>query len=706
MIFKWGKRIEVGHMSSRYADLEFGLVWDAAQRSFDVNLRFTGPDNVDRNLHPPDAVNVDLQALTGLADDDAAYGKLLTGNVFAAEQVRRFFTESMAAAGEAPVHFRLHIDGPAEFHSVRWELLCDPQDGFAMATSQNVLFSRYLSGADWRPLPEVQSELRALIVVAGPNNLNEYQPQNRALAPVDVTGELQRAQAALARFRPQALAGPGEATLTAMIDKIGAGVEIVYLVCHGAQTGDGVPLLFLENADGTADPVDARRLEERIRNLARRPIVVLLNSCQSAGTGDQRHSDDGGALTALGPRLAAAGVPAVVAMQGNLTMATAAVFGPAFFEAFADDAVVDLAMAKAREAVRDRPDWWVPVLFSRLRAGRVQRVHGFTERAEATWQSLSTMMETRSFTPVLGPGLADAILGSREEIARRWVRRWQMPIALHAQSELAQVAQFLRVSHDPAMVPGEMQKYLRAEIREKKAAARGDDPFASLPDELIDDGDAASLIVEVGRRLRNADAGDPFRVVAAMPVKVFVTTGWTDLLQAAMKEAAPAKKPKTLCFPWTDRADWREWADPHDVEAATVDSPWIYHLFGRMEEPRSLVLTQDDYFDWLSAWISQKEVTVPPAVKAALTQSSLLFLGYRLDSWDFRVVFQSIKTFGLKDRFNKHIGVQLKPQGQTIEPEAAQRYLDSYFVDDNVNIFWSDTRTFLDELRARTGLAP
>jgi hypothetical protein len=30
-------------------------------------------------------------------------------------------------------------------------------------------------------------------------------------------------------------------------------------------------------------------------------------------------------------------------------------------------------MSEARAAVRDRPDWWMPVLFTRLRAGRIWR---------------------------------------------------------------------------------------------------------------------------------------------------------------------------------------------------------------------------------------------------------------------------------------------------------------------------------------------
>jgi len=396
-------------------------------------------------------------------------------------------------------------------------------------------------------------------------------------------------------------------------------------------------------------------------------------------------------------------VAAVIAMQGNITMRTSGEFAEAFFAAFARDGVVDHAMAVARDAVRDRADWWVPVLFSRLRSGRTHYEAQFTERAEETWEDLAQMIRNQKFTPVLGPGLADGILGSRREIARRWVRRWQMPIVSHGQGNLAQVAQYLRVGRQPARVSAYVHEYLQSELRERWENARGDDPFRDLPADLIESGEPQDAIVEVGRRLRERDVGDPYRVVACLPVRVYVTTGWTDLLQQALLAVKPAKEPVTVCFPWTERVDWD---DVRPIEQPTVQRPLVYHLFGRLEDPDSLVLTEDDYFEWLTAWIDKKQV-IPPVVRKALTNSSMLFLGYQLDDWDFRVVFQSIKSFGGRTKdFYHHIGVQLRPETSVVEPEAAQRYLESYFGDDRVNIFWADTRTFLDELRFRTGITP
>ena len=73
----------------------------------------------------------------------------------------------------------------------------------------------------------------------------------------------------------------------------------------------------------------------------------------------------------MGPRLAGVGVGAVLAMQDRLTLATAERLLPAFFAELRRDGCVDRALAAARLEVRQRPDWWVPVLYLRLRDGRL-----------------------------------------------------------------------------------------------------------------------------------------------------------------------------------------------------------------------------------------------------------------------------------------------------------------------------------------------
>ena len=704
------------------ADLEFGLRWrprgeaegngaptaavlDADQLDtgdLEVNLRFQNPaENVDRLLPPVPPVSIDLARLRSLGADEEACGNALSEMVLRAGDVLPFFQEAVAAteSDQLTLHLRLHINAPPQFHALHWESLRDPRSGDPIATRSSVLVSRYLTSPDWRPIPAVaKHDLHAVIAVAGPRDIGEFTPNQRSLAPVDVDEELARARTALADFQQVKELAKGGATLAGMLAALEAGVDVLYIVCHGALIDD-VPLLYLEKADGSAERVDGRKLVERLTGLPKRPTVVMLCSCQSGTGGSEQWSADEGELSALGPRLAAAGVSAVVAMQGNVSMTTAAAFAPAFFTALAQDGVVDRAMAAARRAVRDRPDWWVPVLFSRLRSGRTYYKPEFTDRADNTWETLRLQMRTGNFTPVLGPGLADSILGSRQDIARRWVERWQMPLATHNQGDLAQVAQYLRVRSAVTTVRSQLIDYLGEEIAKRSKNAEPGDPFLDLP---LDPQKPEEAITEVGRRLRKTDPGDPYRVMAALPVSVYVTTAWTDLLQAALLDRDPQRVPVTMTFPWNEMAD----VDALDaLEEPSEERPLVYHLFGRLERPRSLVLTEDDYFQWMTAWTTRRK-DIPPKVSEALVESSLMFVGFRLDDWDFRVVFNGVKSFGGSALFKEslHVGVQLSPDNQLIEPEAAQEYLESYFGNDQVNIFWGDTRHFLDEFRSQTEL--
>ena len=119
----------------------------------------------------------------------------------------------------------------------------------------------------------------------------------------------------------------------------------------------------------------------RSRGLPRRPVLVVLAACQSAG-----RTHDAGALAAAGPGLATAGVGAVVAMQTNIKQGPVGSSLPAFFRELLRDGQIDRALAAARAAVvRQRPDWWAPVLYLRLRDGSAVGPGGGPRATPTTW---------------------------------------------------------------------------------------------------------------------------------------------------------------------------------------------------------------------------------------------------------------------------------------------------------------------------------
>ena len=341
-------------------------------------------------------VTFDFDRLRATAPNPDRHGQLLTGALFADEAVKSYFGQAWAAAEGKP-RLVLQIDPSAEdLHALRWETLCHPVSGERLTSDANRPFSRFLASENWEQVVlRPKSQLRALVVVANPRELKDgLQLLASTMYEVDVPGELERARDGLREAaRIEELVSPtdqpGEVTFERLTARLLEGYDIVYLVCHGAllpeNQGDEderqTPFILLENADGSYDRRDATQLANFIAQLRaeRRPRLVVLSSCQSGGTGivpsipasAEQRSYDGGALAALGPRLAQAGVPAVVAMQDNVKMRTVARFMPVFFQELLREGYVDRAMAVARNVIGGQPDWWVPLLYSRLRDGQL-----------------------------------------------------------------------------------------------------------------------------------------------------------------------------------------------------------------------------------------------------------------------------------------------------------------------------------------------
>jgi WD40 repeat protein len=337
--------------------------------SYSVVLRCTLPDN-DTDVSRSGTARFDLDQLRALSLDCLSYARLLTSSLFKDPVVAAAFTEARAAAQALGTRLQVHLgvesDAP-ELHSLHWEILLDPRDGSYLFSGEQVIFSRYLSSLDWQPVRlRPKNQLTALVVISNPANLAEF-----GLAPVDVQGESTRAQTNLHGIGVTTLASGGTATLNNLSDHLReGGHDILYFVCHGSIV-DNEPWLWMEDEAGNVARVSGAALVAGLKDLQYRPRLVVLASCQSAGVGGANNPTAHSALVSLGPRLVGAGIPAVLAMQGSVSMETVADFMPVFFRELLRDGQIDRAMAVARGAISNRPDFWMPVLFMRLKSGLI-----------------------------------------------------------------------------------------------------------------------------------------------------------------------------------------------------------------------------------------------------------------------------------------------------------------------------------------------
>lgn len=673
--------------ATEYADLEITLNrWNAD--AYRVELRYSQPDSdVDIRLAPgtPALARFDPLQLQMLALDPSAYGTLLGANLFGDPGVKTAFAQARANAQsqDASLRLRLFIDSAApELHALRWETLRDPSDGSSLVTSERILFTRYLASQDYRRVKlKPQADLRAFVLIANPANLADY-----SLAPVDVNGELERAKKALGNISVTTLDPGKPATLNALSEKLRDDIDILYLVAHGAMI-DGEARLYLQDDAGQVSVVSGGDLVTRIGELQNAPRLIVLASCQSA----TMSSDDNGALASLGPRLSAAGVSAVIAMQGNITMQTVAQFMPVFFQELQRDGQIDRAMAVARAAVRDNADSWMPVLFLRLKSGKIWYVPGFggERKSFEKWPALLDAIRGGRCTPIVGAGIAESLLGSRREVAAHWAEEYRFPLAPFAREDLPEVAQYLAVNQSPIFPREGLGKFLKQELWRR---------YSAQLTPALQSADLPQLISAVGEWNRKRDANDPHTVLASLPFPIYITTNPDNLLTDALKAAG--KDPQVELCKWNEDMYTESIYKREPDYRPDEKRPLVYCLFGQFGDLDSLVLTEDDYFDYLIGVTSNKDL-IPGVVRRALADTALLFLGFQLDDWNFRVLYRSIMSQqgGSRRKKYSHIAAQIDPEeGRILEPERARRYLESYFGDADISIYWGSADDFVGDL--------
>jgi hypothetical protein len=191
-------------------------------------------------------------------------------------------------------------------------------------------------------------------------------------------------------------------------------------------------------------------------------------------------------------------------------------------------------------------------------------------------------------------------------------------------------------------------------------------------------------------------ADDLLQVLANLPFRVLLTTSPYTFLEAAL--AKVGKTPRTAVIRWHDELRKRI-AEPAPLPSAAEEmkSPLVCHLFGLERHSSSLVLTEDDYLDFLVDVNLKRgddgKDSVPGQVRQALS-GNLLVLGFSLNSWAFRALYAGlIKSDDVRDE-RRGICVQLPPS------EAERAFLHDYLQREaRFEVVWSDLSAYAQGLR-------
>lgn len=293
---------------------------------------------------------------------------------------------------------------------------------------------------------------------------------------------------------------------------------------------------------------------------------------------------------------------------------------------------------------------------------------------EQDWKKLLLAIEQKRCTPFLGAGASRPTLPSGAELAEYLAQEIDYPFT--DRGNLARVAQYGAISEGSPHIKGLIKRRLEQ---------------CGRPDFDADD--------------------SPHAIAASLDLPVYLTTNYDDFLTQAIERRGQRTVQRRICR-W-NRAEFDDGEPDPPLAPPSAEKPLVFHLHGHLSDLDSMVVTEDDYLDFLVRLSENEaraeqpdEMLIPPRVREAFRNSTLLFLGYSLEDMNFRVLFRSFANYLHRAEGPRHVAVQLrKPSPRNAqerrELEASIRYLQESFKQQKVRPFWGSCADFARELHRR-----
>jgi hypothetical protein len=125
------------------------------------------------------------------------------------------------------------------------------------------------------------------------------------------------------------------------------------------------------------------------------------------------------------------------------------------------------------------------------------------------------------------------------------------------------------------------------------------------------------------------------RALADMDFARVITTNYDQLFEVALRAAG--KQPRVSVY--TPRLEpTRDYGNP------TADSPVVFKIHGDVDSPETVVVTDEDYIQFVLRMSSKEPFDpVPLKLKADLTEWTTLFIGYSLLDYNLRLLFKALR---------------------------------------------------------------
>ena len=316
------------------------------------------------------------------------FGGQLFNGVFTGD-VRGCLRSSIDEASRqgAGLRVRLHLGKVPALADLPWEFLYNASMNRFLTLSVDTPLVRFLDLPERiRPIA-VRPPLRVLMMVSSPTDYPRLDVKRETSKMAEALNELeQRGMVAVDVLE--------NASLAELQRRLRAGqFHIFHFIGHGgfdAQAQDGV--LVLEDAEERGRRVSAQFLGTLLHD--HRPLrLAVLNACEGARA--SRNDPFAGTAQSLLQQ----GIPAVIAMQFEVTDEAAICFTREFYASIASGYPVDAALAEARKAIFaevSEIEWGTPVLYMRAPDGRIFEVEKTAEIDRRQLHIASLMTSARA----------------------------------------------------------------------------------------------------------------------------------------------------------------------------------------------------------------------------------------------------------------------------------------------------------------------
>ena len=186
-----------------------------------------------------------------------------------------------------------------------------------------------------------------------------------------------------------------------------------------------------------------------------------------------------------------------------------------------------------------------------------------------------------------------------------------------------------------------------------------------------------TLVGALDKYLRKNKKPSPaLKMFSSMPFKIFVTTNYDRLLESALikYEKDPA------CLVYNPNPNTRT---PVESEDPSMERPLLFKMHGDLNQPSSIVITDEDYITFVQRMSDKDELhPVPETVRYRMQRWRTLFVGYSLRDFNLRLMFRTLRWKLDKSDFPPSFAVDKNPDPLTLEVWQNERRFITFVAQD------------------------